>query len=124
MSFSFSEEVNFIVAIFDEVDKSDFLVVASSPVTNEAVGAVVAVDVVLRASFARGYPLDGAVEEGLLYLHPVGTRVGHYALEAVHLPHVPRDDVGNVVERFEHGLLAELGFVVLDEGDEHRLAGY
>lgn len=89
MSLSFSEEVNFIVALFYEVYKSYFLVVVSTPVADEAVNTVVAADVVFLAAFARHDVFDGSIEKRLLYLYLVGTRVGDYAFEAVHLPHVP-----------------------------------
>ena len=65
-------------------------------------------------SFTKEVVLNG------LYSITAGT--GHYSLQPIHLPGIPRDDVGNVFQRFlpRHG--AELGLIKADASEEHGFA--
>ena len=41
--------------------------------------------------------------------------IRHNAFQPVHLPDVPRNDVGDILQRFELRFATELGFVIVDK---------
>ena len=49
--------------------------------------------------------------------------VRHDTFQPVHLPDVPRDDVGDVVDRLRQRVFAELGTVVFHKRGKHGFTG-
>ena len=75
------------------------------------------------ASLARGNRLGTFTEKIVGYFHLVVAAAGYHPFQPVHLPHIPRNDIGNVVDRLTQRVMAELCAVILNKGIEHRLAG-
>jgi len=56
-------------------------------------------------------------------MHLVVATVRYDTFQSVHLPHVPRNDVGDVVDGFRQWVFSELGTVVFDKGGKHGFTG-
>ena len=76
-----------------------------SPVADEAVNAIMLVDVFIMTS-CTGNLLFFFAKEGLnLFHHSVSAGVWHNTSQTIHLPEIPRNDIGNVVMLFSKGAL-------------------
>ena len=110
--------------LFYKVDKSDFLEIAFfAPIANEAIGAVVGADVARSAALTRNTERLEKHCTLRIRLWLFATAIGHHTFQSVHLPYVPRHDIGNAFEGLFPRLLSKFVVVIFNVAHEHRLAG-
>ena len=73
-------------------------------------------DIVLLTTRATNYVLLFSKKSLYSLLYTMAARIGNDALQPVHLPKVPGNDVGNVVQALFQGTLAQLSLVVFHKG--------
>jgi len=49
--------------------------------------------------------------------HTMCATIRDDSLEPIHLPDIPRDNIGNILNGFVEGTLTELLLIILDKGD-------
>ena len=93
------------------------------PILDEAVSACVLVQIVGCTALTRFAFFNSAFQKVVVLSDTVNAGARHHAFQAIHLPHIPRNDVGNVGDGFNQGVLAKFVAVMFDERKQQGFAG-
>ena len=80
------------------------------PINNQSVNTVVFIYVAVFAALALAY-IDTFAKKVLRYYASLSTRIRQHALKSIHLPYIPRNSLGDTMQRLPWNFTAEFRFV-------------